>query len=175
MGLFLLSGAALAGPKSVSAPAAPAVVPTYQVTLTGYNAVPEQTDDTPFETASGAYTNPEIIAARSRDLAAELPFGTIIAIEAAGADGKNCGYSKVAPLIGYRVIEDTMNARYEKYIDVLFDYERGRNPARLLGVCEGITIRVVGHVKALNAGKLPKSQKELAALIEGRPSQLAVK
>lgn len=174
MGFLLFTGATLAGPAYASAPPAPVFVPTYQVTLTGYNAVPEQTDDSPFETASGAYTNPEIIAARSRDLASELPFGTIIAIETV-ADTKNCGYSKVAPLIGYRVIEDTMNARYENYIDVLFAYENGRNPANLLGVCKGVTIHVVGHIKSLNAGKLPRSQKDLVAIVKGKPSQIALK
>lgn len=180
MGLFFLSGAAVAVPGAASAPQAP--IPTYQITLTGYNALPEQTDDTPFETASGAYTNPEVVAARSRDLATELPFGTIIAIEAPANGGKNCGYGAVSSLIGYRIIEDTMNARYKHYIDVLFATEdqflvkgRTRNAAGLLGVCSDVSIRVVGHVKALGNGKAPKTQKELAALVEGRTRDLAVK
>ena len=50
MGLFLLAGAAGAFPSSIAAPQA-AFAPTYILTLTGYNAVPAQTDDTPFITA----------------------------------------------------------------------------------------------------------------------------
>ena len=106
MGFLLLSGSAHASPASKNE-----TPPSYVVTLTAYNAVPGQTDDTPFETASGAYSNPEVVAARSRDLARELPFGTIIEFSAPTTAQGTCGYSVVAPSIGYRVIEDTMNAR----------------------------------------------------------------
>ncbi len=180
MGFFLLSGAAFALPVQASAPAV--VRPTYTVTLTGYNAVPEQTDDTPFETASGAYTNTEIIAARSRDLADELPFGTIIAIEGPATKQENCGYHVVAPVIGYRIIEDTMNARYTDRIDVLFDTNakyvtadgRRENAGMIVGICKGITIRVVGRLDK-STMKMPKTQKELAALVIGTSNKLVLK
>lgn len=158
---------------------APAVVPSYSVTLTAYNAVPGQTDSTPYETASGAYSNPEIVAARSVDLADELPFGTIIEVDGRNASKEACGYGVVAPLIGYRVIEDSMNPRYTDRIDVLFDTKSGfarpngtnMNAANVLGICKGVTIRVVGHI---GARKAPKTQAELVALVEsGR--QLALK
>src|SRR3989344_2074475 len=114
MGLFLLAGTA---GMPMAAPIAPAVLaapaqPTYSLTLTGYNAVPEQTDDTPFVTASGAYTNPEVVAARSQDLAAELPFGTIPAIGGPAPDNTvGCNHDTGGSHIGCRVIADTMHFR----------------------------------------------------------------
>jgi len=172
MGLFLLAGAAGAFPASITAPQA-AFVPTHILTLTGYNAVPGQTDDTPFITASGAYTNPEVVAARSQDLRNELPFGTIIAIDGptdVQASG-TCGYKVVESAIGYRVIADTMNARYTKYVDVVF---KTMGAATTLGVCPGTTVRVVGFVDIKNPANLPKSQAALTALVE-HPLNLAIK
>ena len=170
-----------AAPVTVTTPA-PAAGPSHVVALTGYNAVPEQTDDNPFETASGAYSNPEIIAARSQDLGSELPFGTIIELNGSTiTSSKNdCGYGAVAPLIGYRVIEDTMNARYTDRLDVLFGTDatyvspngHERNAADVLGNCHGVTYHVVGHVSIKH---LPKTQAELAALVEKQSTPLAVK
>lgn len=181
MGFFLLSGATLALPALAAAPALPG--PTYTVALTGYNAVPAQTDNNPLETASGAYSNPEIIAARSQDLADKLPFGTIIAIEGPSKKQEDCGYSIVAPTIGYRVIEDTMNARYTNRIDVLFstntNYVRGdgseENAASVIGNCKGVTIRVVGHLDPVHTDLLPKTQAALARLVNGKSSPLVIK
>ena len=56
MGFLLFSAATTAAPAQAAAP----TLPSYPVTLTAYNAVPEQTDSNPFETASGAYSNPEV-------------------------------------------------------------------------------------------------------------------
>lgn len=145
---------------------------TYIVKMTAYNAVPEQTDGDPFTTASGAYSNPEVVAARSRDLAAQLPFGTVIAISRTVKDTPRCGYSKVEHLIGYRVIADTMNARIVNHIDVLMPtgktvaVEGGRlvNPGIALGSCDQVTVKVVGKV---NIKDIPQTQAELARLIEG--------
>jgi len=183
MGFSLFLGSAAFPNQNVVKPGtatpAPAVVPGYAVTLTAYNAVPGQTDSTPFETASGAYSNPEIVAARSANLADELPFGTIIAVDGTNASKEACGYSAVAPLIGYRVIEDSMNPRYTDRIDVLFDTKSNfarpdgtrMNAANILGICKGVTIRVVGRVDVRN---MPKTQIELAAYVE-KGSQLALK
>lgn len=183
MGFSLfLGGAAFPNQNAVkprTATPAPAVVPGYAVTLTAYNAVAGQTDSTPYETASGAFSNPEIVAARSVDLADELPFGTIIALDGTNASKEACGFSSVAPLIGYRVIEDSMNPRYTDRIDVLFDTKSNftrpngssMNAANILGICKGITIRVVGRVDRKN---VPKTQIELAAFVE-KGSQLALK
>lgn len=156
------------------------VRPSYTVTLTAYNAVPDQTSDHPLVTASGAYSNPEIIAARSQDLGAKLPFGTIIELDGSNITSKNtCGYNIVAPYIGYRIVEDTMNVRYTNRIDVLLDTKTnyissdGRviNAAVVLGLCKGITIRVVGHV---NFNEIPKTQAQLVAIVE-RSNGLALR
>lgn len=175
VGFFALSGAGVAGlPAGALAPTA-LLQPGYLVTLTAYNAVPEQTDGDPHITASGAFSNHEVVAARSRDLAGELPFGTIIAIDGPVGEKKTCGYDVVKPSIGYRVIADTMNARYTDRIDVLFDTEDNylmadgttKNAGRVLGICNQVEIRVVGYVDISRPSKLPKTQSELAMLVKG--------
>jgi 3D (Asp-Asp-Asp) domain-containing protein len=177
MGFLLLSGGA---PMPANAQKALAV-PGYAVTLTAYNAVPGQTDDTPFETASGAYSNPEVVAARSRDLASELPFGTIIELDGSTVSSAGtCGFDVVERRIGYRVIADTMNARYTKRIDVLLDTQADyrttdkgmKNAAQILGICKDITIRVVGHV---DINRIPKTQAGLAAIVEHGADILALR
>ncbi|MBU6321576.1 MAG: hypothetical protein KGI78_02065 [Patescibacteria group bacterium] len=182
MGVFLLAGAA-GLPADAAAPEAPVPLPSYTLTMTGYNAVPAQTDDTPFETASGAYTNPEVVAARSQDLGKELPFGTIIQIEGPASDNNGgCNYDTVGQDIGYRVIADTMNARLHNRIDVLFSiHDRyilpgggTMNAASLLGACPGTVVKVVGFVDIKNPANLPKTQADLAALVHGT-ANLAVK
>jgi len=174
MGFFFLSGAMSVLPAQAQAPQAPSI-PNYTVTLTAYNAVPEQTDNDPFVTASGAYSNPEVVAARSQDLASELPFGTIIELDGPANAHNPCGYRVVEPIIGYRIIADTMNARYTDRIDILFSTEsnyitaggRTKNAGTVLGICSGVTIRVVGHIDGTRPGKFPKTQKQLAALVNG--------
>jgi 3D (Asp-Asp-Asp) domain-containing protein len=169
MGFLLLSG----GTPSAEAKEEP-VIPSYTVALTGYNAVPEQTDDSPFETASGAYSNPEIIAARTVDLAEELPFGTIIEIDGStSSSGDDCGYQMVKSHIGYRVIGDSMNRRLTNRVDVLFSTDANytgkttgvvRNAADVIGICRGTTVRVVGYV---DVNRIPKTQAELVQLVKG--------
>ena len=179
MGFLLFSGSVTAMPAHAKAPEAPSQ-PSYAVTLTAYNAVVAQTDGNPLETASGAYSNPEVVAARSQDFADELPFGTIIEIDGSNASKETCGYGVVAPIIGYRVIADTMNARYTKRIDVLFstksNYTFGngsvKNAGMVLGICNGITVRVVGHV---DINRIPKTQAELATIVGGVTKALALK
>lgn len=175
MGFFLLSGAAIAvNPSDASSAAAPAPkADAFSVTLTGYNAVPGQTDDDPFVTANGGPTNPEVVAARSQDLADELPFGTIIEIVPPAATSTACGFDAVESLIGYRVITDVMNAKIKDHVDVLFPNKapiqvapgKTRNAANVLGACPGVGIRVVGHIDLKNVNKLPKTQADLAALV----------
>ncbi len=175
MGFFVLSGAGVTGmPMRADAPTA-LLSPGYLVTLTAYNAVPEQTDSDPDVTASGVFSNPEVVAARSRDLAKELPFGTVIAIDGPIGETKTCGFDIVKPSIGYRIIADTMNARYTDRIDVLFDTKDNylmadgstKNAGRILGICNKVEIRVVGYVDISRPSKLPKTQAELAMLVSG--------
>ena len=183
MGFSVLLGAStfpLIGGVKAPHSAEPVVLPSHTVTLTAYNAVAAQTDENPFETASGVYANPQIVAARSQDMS-DYPFGTIIELDGSNASSTDtCGFSVVAPLIGYRVIADTMNARYTNRVDVLFDTEssfktsdKGMiNAANVLGICKGITARVVGYV---NINRLPKTQAELAKIVNGTTGDLAVK
>ena len=181
MGLFFLSGGIGALPAYAVAPMASAI-PNYLVTLTAYNAVEAQTDSDPFVTASGIYSNPEIVAARSRDLADELSFGTIIEVDGTNASKEACGYDIVAPIIGYRIVADTMSARYADRVDILFSTKSNytlkdgkvKNAGVVLGICSGVTIRVVGHIDLTHTQKLPKTQIELAAIVNGS-NELALK
>jgi len=148
--------------------------PTYetlQVAMTAYNAVEEQTDGDPHITAIGALSDPDIIAARSPDLAEKLPYGTVIEIVAdTNPTDPRCGLSAVHDLIGYRVIADAMNARMRNKIDILFPTDKdvtvggGRtvNAAVALGMCKDITIRIVGHV---DISHMPKTQAQLVKAI----------
>ena len=127
-GLFLLTGANGANninggqvalkPFDLSVSSQPVV--SYVVSMTAYNAVPEQTDGDPNTTASGARSNPEVVAARSVDLAEELPWGTVIAVRGA-PDSNSCGLPLVDTLIGYRVVADSMHPRKRNQIDIMFD------------------------------------------------------
>jgi hypothetical protein len=170
----------LPGSDSLSTPVTTGTTPltTYSVTLTSYNAVPDQTSATPWMTASGAHSNPEVIAARSRGLASELPFGTIIAVmgpSSSDDDGPYCGYDSVSHLIGYRVIADTTNARFVRpRIDIQLDQNDkvnvgGQliNPSVALGACTGVQVQVVGYVDPQH---IPATQAELAALVQGSQS-----
>ncbi len=156
----------------VSTIQAPAATTAMSVTLTSYNAVPGQTDGSPFYTAIGVYSNPEVIAARSSDLSSKLPYGTIIAVDGPDSTGgASCGYSSVQHLIGYRVIGDAMNARMHNKVDILLDPtdkvtlgSRLLNPSIALGACVGVNIHVVGFVDPQH---MPKTQADLAKLVEG--------
>lgn len=143
----------------------------YSVTLTSYNAVPDQTSPTPWLTASGASSNSQVIAARSRDLAKKLPYGTIIAVLGPASDdnGPYCGYDSVSHLIGYRVIADSMAPRMHNKVDIQLDQNdtvplggRMMNPAVVMGACTGVQIQVVGYV---NPQHIPSTQTALAALV----------
>jgi 3D (Asp-Asp-Asp) domain-containing protein len=172
MGFFILSGTtsgvtAQAGWMAASQ-AAPVTAPAYVVTMTGYNAVPGQTDGDPLTTASGAYSNPDIVVARSVDLADELPFGTVIEIDSASTTS-DCGYSSVKDHMGLRVVADEMNPRMRNKIDVLFGVDdnvqqggKMRNAANAIGFCRGTHIHVVGHI---DIAHMPKTQAQLAALL----------
>ena len=166
-GFFIMSGA-----QAASAPAAPVapVLPSYSVTLTSYNAVVGQTDGDPMTTASGLRSNPAVIAARSRDMAADLPYGTVVAIQRVpGVDSADCGFNAVEPLIGYRVMGDSMNARFTKRVDVLLNQNDTinnggipMNPSRVLGVCKNVTVTVVGFMKLSD---VPSTQAKLAEMV----------
>ncbi len=168
IGLFALQGVGASfGLADAEAQVVPEPeYPTYTVSMTGYNAVPGQTDSTPDRTSIGAYTNPQTIAARSSDLADELPYGTVIEVlPNPNSTDPNCGLNVVQKSMGLRVIADAMHPRKRKQIDILFDTEvkvraagRQVNRAVALGVCKDVTIRVVGSI---DTKKMPKNQQEL--------------
>ncbi len=149
------------------------IYPTLTVKMTAYNALAGQTDSTPDRTSIGAYTNPDIIAARSKDLAAELPYGTVIEVVPTATSTKadpNCGRDVVHDQIGLRVIADAMNPRIKNTIDILLDHKElvkvgkiKRNPAKALGMCKNVTIKIVGRI---STKKMPKTQDELKLALE---------
>jgi 3D (Asp-Asp-Asp) domain-containing protein len=71
------------------------------VVATGYSSTPEETDDTPFITASGKVVSPGTVAMNW------LPLGTTI---------------RIPKLFGDRifVVEDRMNERYHDNVDIWF-------------------------------------------------------
>jgi 3D (Asp-Asp-Asp) domain-containing protein len=76
------------------------VVKKLKVVITAYSSTPDQTDDTPFITASGKHVEDGIIANNL------LPFGTKV---------------RIPSLYGYKIftVEDRMNSRKGKYhVDV---------------------------------------------------------
>lgn len=91
--------AALVSNSGPGTPGAPKAVHTRVVT--GFSSTPEETDDTPFITASGAYVHEGTAAANW------LPFGTKI---------------RIPHLFGNKVftVEDRMNARYSDRLDIWF-------------------------------------------------------
>ena len=179
MGLFVLSSVPQAGWANANLAAAQLDLPSYNVTVTGYNAVPGQTDDTPFTTSIGVYTNPEVVAARSSDLADDLPYGTVIAFEPA-TSSPDCGFPVVADKVGLRVISDAMNPRMHNKIDILFSAHdfvtvggTDRNAARAFGICKDVKIYVVGKIDTKH---MPETQEELVSMLESsKKADLAVK
>ena len=95
-------------------------IKTHMVTATGYSSTPDQTDDTPFTTASGTTVRDGIVATNF------LPFGTLI---------------KIPKLFGDKIftVEDRMNRRYKTRVDIWFPE---RELAKIFGIKE-ITIEVV--------------------------------
>jgi len=79
--------------------------------VTAYTSRPEETDSTPFITASGSYVHNGIVATNA------LPIGTLI---------------RIPEHFGDRIfrVEDRMNARYTNNLDVWFE---GLKDARKFG------------------------------------------
>lgn len=173
--VLLVPAAAGANASGAKTSAQTSSDPTLTVSMTAYNAVPAQTDSTPDTTSIGAYTNPSIIAARSDDLASELPYGTVIEVESAGSSA-SCGYGSVGSEIGLRVIADAMNVKEHDKVDILLPQKqtsasgKTENPADVLGLCKDVTIKIVGHI---NVSDIPQTQGELASALDSS-AQLAV-
>lgn len=83
------------------------VVSTHTVRATGYSSTPDQTDATPFITASGTYVRDGIIAANFSINGRRIPFGTKV---------------RIPEIYGDKVflVEDRMNNRYTNNLDIWF-------------------------------------------------------
>ena len=92
----------------------------YNVTATAYSSTPDQTDNTPFITASGTHVRDGIVAANF------LPIGTLIIIPEVYGD-------KVF------IVEDRMHERYSSRVDIWFP---SRSEAKQFGVKQ-ITIELI--------------------------------
>ncbi|MDO8495833.1 MAG: hypothetical protein Q7S43_00035 [bacterium] len=102
------------------------VVSTHAVRATGYSSTPDQTDDTPFITASGAYVRDGIVAANFSIDGRRVPFGTLV---------------RIPEIYGEKVfvVEDRMNSRYTNNLDIWFPE---RNLAKEFG-SKRVVIEVV--------------------------------
>ncbi|PTA66988.1 3D domain-containing protein [Deinococcus arcticus] len=78
---------------------------------TAYNSLPNQTDSTPFITATGTRTRPGVVAL-SRDLLRIFPYGTRVIIEDLSGRYTNMLRGRVF------VVEDTMAARKTNSVDI---------------------------------------------------------
>ena len=102
------------------------VIRTHVVRATGYSSTPDQTDSTPFVTASGTYVRDGVIAANIYVNGRRLPFGTLVRIPDIYGD-------KIF------VVEDRMNIRYKNNIDIWFSE---RSSALTFG-SKKVTIEIV--------------------------------
>ncbi len=124
-------------PKPVAVKPAPKPSPVVRATSsrslltitaksTAYNSLANQTDSTPFVTATGARTRFGVVAL-SRDLLRRIPYGSIVRIEDLGNWGNGRGrgtYNRMLAGVNF-VVEDTMNARKRNTVDVWMPTRRG--------------------------------------------------
>lgn len=97
----LIIGQSIVGTSNLPSSGARVTRTVYTVEVSGYNSEVAQTDDSPFITAKGTYVRDGIVAANM------FPFGTAIKIPALFGD-------KIF------VVEDRMNKRYQRNVDVWF-------------------------------------------------------
>ena len=102
------------------------ILKTYSVRATGYSSTSDQTDDTPFITASGTYVRDGIIAANFSVNGRRVLFGTMV---------------RIPEIYGEKIfiVEDRMNARYNNNIDIWFSE---RDLAKAFG-SHKVTIEIV--------------------------------
>ena len=101
----------------------PTANPTYTLRATGYNSLVNQTDSTPFITATGARTRFGVVAV-SRDLLGdEFPYGSLVRLRDLGSyyTGRGAGaFQSLLDSQGLFIVEDTMHARKTQQLDVWF-------------------------------------------------------
>ncbi len=162
--LALLSQGASISPREHQAPASPAGMPVWslhsgewtpepprtarrlyrlEVTATGYSSTEDQTDSTPFVTASNTRVRIGVLAL-SRDLLREFtpgaPFGYGDQVELEG--------------VGVFTVEDTMNPRFAKRVDIWFS---SREAARRWGRRQVVLSRLSSDALAQGRFDQPSS------------------
>lgn len=96
---------------------------SFLLRATAYNSLPEQTNDQPFITATGARTRFGIIAVSRDLLTQDIPYGSLVRIKDLGNfyNGRNAGhYQPLLDSQGLFIVEDTMHPRKTQQIDLWF-------------------------------------------------------
>lgn len=109
----------------------PTANPTATLRATGYNSHVNQTDSTPFITATGARTRFGIVAVSRDLLGSDLPYGSLVRLRDLGSyyTGRGAGaFQHLLDEQGLFIVEDTMHARKTQQLDVWFpDYSTAIN------------------------------------------------
>lgn len=109
----------------------PTANPTFELRATGYNSLVDQTDSTPFITATGARTRFGIVAVSRDLLGVDLPYGSLVRLTDLGSyySGRGAGaFQTMLDAQGLFIVEDTMHARKAQQLDVWFaDYATAVN------------------------------------------------
>lgn len=101
----------------------PTANPTFELRATGYNSLVDQTDSTPFITATGARTRFGIVAVSRDLLGTDLPYGSLVRLKDLGGyyTGRGAGaFQALLDSQGIFIVEDTMHARKTQQVDVWF-------------------------------------------------------
>jgi 3D (Asp-Asp-Asp) domain-containing protein len=95
--------------------------PSFFLKSTGYNSAVNQTDSSPRVTATGARTRFGVIAL-SRDMLRSIPYGSQVRLEDMGALGSGAGRGRFDGMLRgvVFIVEDTMNKRITRTVDVWF-------------------------------------------------------
>jgi 3D (Asp-Asp-Asp) domain-containing protein len=95
--------------------------PSYFLKSTGYNSSVSQTDSSPRVTATGTRTRFGVIAL-SRDMLRTIPYGSQVTLEDMGALGSGAGRGRFNSMLRgvVFIVEDTMNKRISRTVDVWF-------------------------------------------------------
>jgi 3D (Asp-Asp-Asp) domain-containing protein len=95
--------------------------PSFFLKSTGYNSSVSQTDSSPRVTATGARTRFGVIAL-SRDMLGSIPYGSQVRLEDMGALGSGAGRGRFNSMLRgvVFIVEDTMNKRISRTVDVWF-------------------------------------------------------
>jgi len=101
----------------------PEPTPTFVLRATGYNSLVDQTDSTPFVTATGARTRFGVVAVSRDLLGSNLPYGSLVRLKDLGSyyTGRGAGaFQALLDAQGLFIVEDTMHARKSQQLDVWF-------------------------------------------------------